>query len=173
MDPESATLDRVGVIDALSQMLLCQPRSFAIAAIDSALNKGLVTVLDVNNMCAGLPARFAVIRDLVDGRCESGTETLVRLMMLAAHLRFVPQVLFAGIGTVDFVVDGCVIVEVDGHEWHDDPDAQTRDYARDARLAALGYTVLRFDYQQVMFEPELVLRAIRTALRMHRNASQA
>ena len=169
IDPDAATPDCVGVIDALAQMIFCVPLPFAIATIDSALNKRLVTLSELSNMFARLPARFAGLLGIVDGRCESGIETLVRLMMLGVELQFVPQVAVEGVGRVDFVVEGCVVVEVDGHEWHDDPNAQARDYSRDARLAALGYTVLRFDYQQVMFQPDLVLAAIRAAVRNHRN----
>ena len=173
LDPDGATGECVSVIDAIAQMALCCPLPFVVAAIDSALNLRLVTMLEVNDMCARLPVRARGIRDRVDGRCESGIETFVRLMMVDHHIRFEPQVTFAGIGDVDFVVEGCVVIEVDGHEWHDSPDAQARDYGRDIRLAALGYTVLRFDYQQVMFEPDLVLAAITSALRNHRDGPSA
>ena len=169
IEPDAATPDCVGVIDALAQMLTCVPLPLAIAAIDSALNKRLVAIHEVNDMCARLPARYEVIRELVDGRCESGIESLVRLMMLDAAIRFVPQVTVERVGRVDFVVEGCVVVEVDGREWHDAPEARARDYARDAALAARGYTVLRFDHQQVMFQPDLVIAAIEAAVRNHRN----
>ena len=100
----------------------------------------------------------------------SGLETSVRLRAIARGWSAEPQVHFHGIGTVDLVIEGCVVVETDGREWHVGETAEARDYARDAALAGIGYTVLRFSYAQVMFQPDVVVRAIESALRMHRRS---
>ncbi len=52
---------------------------------------------------------------------------------------------------VDLMIGERLIVEVDGREHHSDPVAFERDRVRDARLSALGYRVLRFSCNQVMF----------------------
>lgn len=98
----------------------------------------------------------------------SGLETLVRLMVVEAGMACVPQVTFDGVGTVDLLIEDCVVVETDGRLGHDDPIGAVRDYRRDALLTAMGYTVLRFSYRQVMYEPETVLAAIRSAVARHR-----
>ena len=159
-----------GIVDALAQALRCQPKELAVAALDSALYQRLATPAQVGMVFASLPARLAPLAGLVDARCMSGIETIIRLILLELEIPFEPQVTFPGIGTVDFVVAGCVVVETDGHLGHDGTEASLRDYARDAALAARGYIVVRLNYRQVMFERELAVAAILGALRSHRRA---
>jgi very-short-patch-repair endonuclease len=154
----------VSPIDALSQLVRCQPAPLAIAALDSALNSRLLR--SVEPVFAQLPRHYRALQSRIEPRCMSGIETLVRLMIEDAGLRVEPQVAFAGIGTVDFVVEGCVVIETDGRRFHN--DQQHRDYRRDSALAARGYIVLRFDYAQVIYDAGSVMAAIRGALRAHR-----
>jgi very-short-patch-repair endonuclease len=49
-----------------------------------------------------------------------------------------------------------LIVELDGFRYHSDPHSFRRDRDRDARLELKGYHVVRFTYQQVTEEPDLV-----------------
>lgn len=167
IDVDAASLHSVGVRDALAHIIRCQPRMVAVAALDSALYTGRISLADLDVIFASVPAKFADLRDDIDSRCMSGIETIVRLLCLDAGVRCVPQVDFPGIGVVDFVLEGCVVVETDGHSGHASASNQKRDYDRDVALAALGYIVLRFNYRQVMFHPERVMFAIRGALRSH------
>ena len=67
---------------------------------------------------------------------------------------------------VDFLWrDRRLIVETDGYRYHRGRAAFEDDHARDLRLRALGYDVVRLTYRQVMDEPgevASVLRALRT-----------
>jgi hypothetical protein len=45
-------------------------------------------------------------------------------------------------------------VELDGAQFHTDPDARQRDLARDAALASQGWVVLRFTYADVLRDPD-------------------
>jgi very-short-patch-repair endonuclease len=157
----------VSLIDSLAHIIRCQPRPIAVAALDSALFEKKIASADLDQIFGGVPAKFRLLRGDIDARCMSGLETIVRLMMLDAGLSCVPQVWFARVGCVDLVVEGCVVVETDGHRGHDGAEASARDYARDTELAALGYIVLRFNYRQVMFQPDAVMAAILGALRSH------
>lgn len=49
-----------------------------------------------------------------------------------------------------------LIVEVDGGAFHLPKPARENDYERDADLVAAGWRVVRFSYDQVMYEPEIV-----------------
>jgi very-short-patch-repair endonuclease len=69
----------------------------------------------------------------------------------------------------DYVVDflwrrACVIVETDGYRYHSGRAAFEHDYARQARLIALGFEVLRFTWRQVVDEPGEVVAALRARL---------
>jgi len=154
--------------EALTHIARCQPRGLALAAFDSAVHQGLVGPAGLDGVFAALPAKLAYLRPLIDGRCMSGIETLVRLMLLDAGIPFEVQARFRGIGTVDFLVGGCVVVETDGRLGHDDAVSRARDYGRDAALVRLGYSVVRLNYAQVMFDPAGALATIVAALHSHR-----
>ncbi|MGZ4736095.1 MAG: DUF559 domain-containing protein [Acidimicrobiia bacterium] len=66
------------------------------------------------------------------------------------------------IGRVDFLFRGArIVVEVDGAEFHDGLVDRRNDDARDARLIAAGWTVLRFRWDDVVHHAGDVARAIR------------
>jgi very-short-patch-repair endonuclease len=67
---------------------------------------------------------------------------------------------------VDFLWrDARLIVEVDGWESHRTRSAFEEDRARDARLAVLGYEVVRFTWRQVTDQRRQVAETIRALLR--------
>jgi very-short-patch-repair endonuclease len=69
------------------------------------------------------------------------------------------------IGRVDFAwPDLRLVVEIDS-TFHDGPLDRRRDSTRDARLAALGYLVLRFRWPELVTNPDGVLRKLRRAAR--------
>lgn len=57
-----------------------------------------------------------------------------------------------------------IAIEVDGFSAHSSPDAFQRDRTRQNRLVALGWTVLRFTWADVVQRPAEVAQTIRTAL---------
>ena len=54
---------------------MCQPKRDAVASLDSALNRGVVSPSLLEPMLAQLPQVYAGLLQLVDGRAESGLET--------------------------------------------------------------------------------------------------
>jgi very-short-patch-repair endonuclease len=52
-------------------------------------------------------------------------------------------------------------IEVDSYTWHMDRKAFERDRRRDNELRALGWTVFRFTWAMLRFEPERVIDLIR------------
>lgn len=164
---EEANRACVGVVDALIQAVRCQPARHAVASLDSALNKGVIALADLAEIFGALPARFGVLRDLVDGRAQSGPETLVRLMARSLGCRVELQVRFDGVGYVDLLLDGWLVVECDGKEFHESWAQQVTDRRRDLRLAALGYVCVRFTAAQILYHPEEVVAALRGLLAAH------
>jgi very-short-patch-repair endonuclease len=57
-----------------------------------------------------------------------------------------------------------VVVETDSWRHHGHRSAFESDRAKDARLQALGYRVLRFTWRQISEDPDFVARALRAVL---------
>jgi very-short-patch-repair endonuclease len=57
-----------------------------------------------------------------------------------------------------------VVVELDGLQGHRSRAQIERDRMNDLRLRAAGYTVLRYTWEQLTKEPELVLSDLKLAL---------
>ena len=165
--PDHASSASIGIIDAMIHAVVCQPPDFAVASLDSAVRFGLITPMQLDVVFFHVPARLHHLRQQIDSRSESILETLFRLQLRRLRLPYALQVEFRGVGRVDFVIAGRVIVETDGASFHGEPTA-ARDYDRDLKLVALGYLVIRLNYRQVVFEPEAVMAAVRMAVASHR-----
>lgn len=138
------------VIELARQVLLCCDRETAIAIIDSALNKRMLSLSELARVVASLPDRFSDVLGSVDSGSQSGLETLCRLRLTRPGLRIRTQVQIEGVGRVDLVVGDRLVIEADGRDWHDTPDAFRTDRSRDLALARLGYVVIRLSYAQIM-----------------------
>ena len=150
----------VETFDAVVQAVKCQPARAALATLDSALHLGLLRADDLDELFGLLPRRHAVLRKLIDSRAESGPETLVRLMLRTLGAHFDVQVMIPGVGRVDFVVDGWLIVECDSRAFHSTWEEQRRDRRRDQQSAALGYATFRPIAEDIMWNPAEVQAAI-------------
>lgn len=163
MPPPGAT--SVEAFDAVLQAIRCQPPRAAVATLDSVLHLGVLHPDDLDELFRQLPRRHAVLRKLIDPRAESGPETLVRLMLRSLGAKFDVQVRIHGVGRVDFVVDGWLIVECDSEAFHSTWEDQRRDRRRDQAAAALGYVTYRPIAEDIMWRPEEVRAALAGLLR--------
>lgn len=107
-------------------------------------------------LAAALPPRLRGVVSCADGRAESGPESIARCLLRLAGLRVEVLVRLRGVGTVDLVVEGRLIVELDGRTDHEDDEAFARDRRRDLMAATARYRTLRFTWFQVLFRwPEV------------------
>ncbi|MGZ0713158.1 DUF559 domain-containing protein (plasmid) [Coraliomargarita sp. W4R53] len=134
---------RVTIVDALIVATTCQSPRAAVASLDSALHLGLIDEANLAEIFRHVPARRQGLKHLVDARAESGPETFLRLILRALGLSFECQVEIDGVGRVDFVVEGWLVIECDSRAHHGGWEAQVRDRERDLTLAGLGYTSIR------------------------------
>jgi very-short-patch-repair endonuclease len=163
--PASRTPWRVGVVDALAQHLPRITDPFhAAATLDSALNRRLLTTADLDLLMRRMPRRIRRLRRRLDRRAESGLETLLRLAIRDEGWSFESQVEIGGVGRVDLVIDGWLVVEADGSAWHDDHEAIERDRERNSVLVMHGYRWHRFGYAQVMDDLAGCIAVIRALL---------
>lgn len=142
------------------------PFDEALAIADSALRHRSLThaeLVGAGSTVRG-PGRLEVLRVLeaADARADNPFESVLRAIGLdVPGLHLVPQ--------VEIRVPGCrrmrpdlvdrrlkIVVEADSFEHHGSRKALVLDCARYDNLVADGWTVLRFAWEQVMYEPAWV-----------------
>lgn len=137
------SLHAAPLIDAVAHSVRCQAPREALATLDSVVHHGLLTLDELATMFEALPLRFRPLLALVDPSADSGPETFVRLLLRTLGVAYETQVYLDGVGYVDFVVDGWLIIECDSKEFHEGWEKQVQDRGRDIAAARLGYVTVR------------------------------
>ncbi|MFF7293432.1 DUF559 domain-containing protein [Microbacterium sp. NPDC008134] len=150
------------VDDVLLHLYRCRGDEAFFTALESALR--LRKVASLVRLRSRLPASARWLIDLARTDADSGLESLLRLRLHILGIRLECQVSITGVGRVDLVIDGRLILEADGAEYHDGRTARHRDLRRDAVASTLGYESLRFDYAMIVHEWPVVSAAIISAL---------
>lgn len=160
----------------VADILLRHPRLAAVAFLDSALNRGIVTPDDLAAALPMMRRRRGCIdaREYLteaDARAASPLETRVRLRCVDG--RVPPDDLQHVIRDDDgFVIAAAdlawlrpkIIGEADGRQPHGQPEALYRDRRRQNQLAKAGWRVLRFTWSDT-YDPAYIPEVVRSALR--------
>ena len=164
--PSGATTASVAPIaDALAVMAVCQPREATLIAIDSALNRRIASFESLTEAFAAGPEYGRRLLHLADSRHDSGLETMACSRLRALGIRFSVQVQITGVGRVDVLIGECLVLELDGREFHSRDIDFDNDRRRDLLLAAAGYLVLRVSYRQMTEQWDEVERVILSIVR--------
>ena len=151
----------VSVPEALVHALGCQPLIDALVMVDSGLRTGGLTKLELRKRIIGPDSvRRRGLLDLADGKAGSVIETVARLAIRSAGMSVQSQVYIPDVGRVDLVVDGWLVVEIDGYAHHSDRDQFRNDRRRANLLAEKGFVLLRFSYEDVMHRTAQMLAQI-------------
>lgn len=148
-------------LNALFHVARCLPRHDALAVWESAIRKKVVSP----HVLARVEWHSAAARELVavaSSLSDSGLETAVVDGLRPTGLPVRQQVRLCG-HDVDALIGERLVVQIDGFAFHQARDRR-RDIAHDAQLVLHGYTVLRFDFVQILYEWEDVLATILTAV---------
>lgn len=148
--------------DALVHVYACRGAEAFFVALESAMRQRKIGSARLLRARLRASARWLI--DLARYDAGSGLESLLRLRLHHLGIRLDCQVKIEGVGRVDFVVGGRLILETDGAEHHGDPAQRHRDLQRDAAASARGFETLRFDYAQVVHDWPVVEAAIIAAL---------
>lgn len=173
---EAPSHGRDSVGTALDVAIRCLGAEAAIVALDSALERRLITRAELQARFDGRP-RHARLLSRADGTSQAGIETLVRVRLRSRGVRVRTQVTIRGVGRVDLLVGDRLIIETDGRQFHDDAAAFSRDRRCDLTAQALGYLVVRLSYRQITAEwPDVeaqLMRLIRRDEHLWRSRHQA
>ena len=124
----------------------------------------------------GSGALRSCLAEISDGQPPTESELESAFLTLCRKAKLYPQRQVnlrdaSFIGRVDFCfLDEMVIVEVDGRDTHTIRSDFERDRVRDARLAAQGWTVLRFTWRQVTKQSAEVTSAVKKSLSLARES---
>jgi very-short-patch-repair endonuclease len=146
--PRHALIDPV--VNVLEAVARCLPFEEARAVWESAVRRGDAGI----EFLERVRWRTAIARELahtIGGRSDSGLETIFVDRLRPYSLGIRQQVWLDG-HPVDVLIGHRLVIQLDGFEHHSDVRRRRKDIRDDARLVLLGYTILRFDYQQVMFD---------------------
>lgn len=155
----------------LVQCLRTLPDDEALAIADSALRAGELATLKRVHESVGGPGSAKVRRIATAARPEAANpfESCMRAITLTIpDLRMVPQVVISSPhawAQPDLVdVDRRLVIECESFEWHANRAGFRKDVRRYSLLVADGWTVLRFVWEDVMFNAPWVRSTIMRTL---------
>jgi very-short-patch-repair endonuclease len=137
------------------------PFDVALAVADSALRDGVrredLTAAALASPRTGRSKALRVVR-AADGRAANPFESVLRAIADdVPGLCVVPQQPVGDVGYVDLLDQRLrLVIEADSFQWHSTRRAWARDVRRYTCFVRLGYTVVRFTWGEVMFQPEYV-----------------
>ncbi|NJC20989.1 very-short-patch-repair endonuclease [Arthrobacter pigmenti] len=159
------SLPLLGVVDTLVHALQCLPPIDAAVVVESSLRRGDTVKSFIEQRLQGnRNGKARASLSLVTGCAESAIEVVARILFRQAGFHVETQVRIDGVGRVDFLLEGFLVVEVDGDEFHSDRKARNRDRRRNNELTARGYSYLRFSYEDIMFNRDYVVSRVGTVL---------
>ncbi|MET4640170.1 DUF559 domain-containing protein [Mycetocola sp. 2940] len=148
--------------NVLAHIADCQPFESAVVVFDSALRSTALTHAEISRYRTRSPA-FRLLVDATSMLSDSGIESLPKVRLKRIGVEMDQQVVIDG-HPVDGRIGRRLLIQVDGYGPHSGAERRRRDLRQDARLTLMGFTVLRFDYTQVMFDWPFVEATILAAM---------
>jgi len=181
---EATDLDGIAATNPVRTLLDCARLldgdfDWAVAAADAALHRGLLAAGELAKAAAAVhtlrgAARARALPSLCSPLAESPGESLLRLRLRRMGLELMDQRSIAcveGSPRVDFLVEGCLVVEFDGqgkYELDGNPAlAHWQEKLRHDRIVEAGYGMLHVTWAQLWDEGSLS-RRVHSALRRAR-----
>jgi very-short-patch-repair endonuclease len=148
------------------------PLAEALAVADSALRAGHVAQDEIFDAAAKLKGphrrRVRSVVGLADGRAESVLESALRALLIERGIEgFVPQLLVHDNEFSAQLDLGHPLLrlglEAEGFEHHGTRRALVKDCRRHVNLVIRGWTILRFSWEDIMYDAEWVVATIERA----------
>ena len=148
------------------------PYDVALSVADSALRERAVTTEQLVKAAEASPrtgrAKALRVARTADGRAANPFESCARAIAAdVVGLAVEPQVWLDGVGRVDLCdCELGIVVECESFAFHSDAQSLGRDVRRYTSCARRGLVVVRFTWDEVMFEPAYCRQALQDVVRL-------
>ncbi|RNM14794.1 hypothetical protein [Nocardioides pocheonensis] len=176
--PEDVVEGMTGVRRTLVDCMRMLPLEESVPIVDSALRAGDVTHEELKAIAAGMRGRgrtrAILVAERATARAANPYESTLRaiastipgLDVMAQHPVEVSPDLVLHPDLADPVLG--IVIEAESFEWHGRRAALTRDCVRYNTFACRGWIVVRFSWEQVMFDPAYVVTVLVDAVALAR-----
>lgn len=158
--PRHPYLPVAGVADVLLHALRCRPELESLVLVQSAVSQAL---LGPDFLRSRLPGnrngRARQILDLVLPRADSLLEVLAHTHFRRAGLLVRMHVQLPGVGEVDCLINGFLVIELDGGTHLEGRQVKKDQYRNNASMRG-GFLVLRYYYSDVVHHPEKMVAEV-------------
>ncbi|TQJ38808.1 very-short-patch-repair endonuclease [Arthrobacter sp. SLBN-112] len=166
--PPSPLQPVAALADVLIHALRCLPFAESLVMVECAVTRGDMTVDFLRQRLPGhRNGRARAVLDWVDSGADSLLETLARTYFRKAGIQVQPQVYLERVGYVDLLLDGWLVVELDGRH-HAEWKQVQKDHRRNNESVLQGYTALRYYYADVVFRPQEMVEQVLAVLKRRR-----
>ncbi len=160
-----------GVEEVLIHALLCLPMPESVVLVESAVNRGLASpellrrtlLAGTGGATVSVGCALAAL-NLVQPGSSSVLEILARVVFRRFGFDVATQVWISGVGIVDFLLEGCLIVELGGAEVDLHKSQFRSDSGLELAANAAGYQFLRVPYTVAVNRPQILSGRLRRAL---------
>jgi very-short-patch-repair endonuclease len=158
--PPHPTAPLAGLADVVLHALRCLPELEALVIAECAVVQREVPLGFLRDQLAGpRNGRARAVLDLVDLGADSLLETIARTVLRRAGFQVEAQVWIEGIGWVDLLVEGWIIVELDG-KTHEERVQRGKDRVRDRQSQLRGLVTLRYGYADVVHRSGVIVEEV-------------
>jgi very-short-patch-repair endonuclease len=182
--PEDVVDGMTGVRRTLVDCMRMLPLEESLPIVDSALRAGDVTLAELQAIARSMRgrgrARAMGVAAMATARASNPYESTLRAIAATVPgLTVQAQLPIRTSSTVILHPDLAdralgIVIEAESFEWHGKRAALTRDCVRYNAFTMLGWIVVRFSWEQVMFQPAYVHAVLeRVVVLAHRHANVA
>ncbi|MCC9204498.1 endonuclease domain-containing protein [Arthrobacter sp. zg-Y769] len=145
----------------------CLPRLDALVMAESAVVTNAVGLQSLQKEFSGQQDwQVRALLGTIRRTTASPLEVCARFHLLNAGLRIETEVALPGIGRVDLLVDGWLIIEIDGFAFHSSREQYRGDRRRWNAAAAGGWVTLRITAELVLHRPDEFVELVQKARNM-------
>ena len=125
--------------DVLLHALLCLPELESLVMVECAYNRGdIEPSFLLRHLKSKRCGRARSVVSKIERGADSLLETMARVLFRDAGIHTETQVWISGVGRVDFLLEGFLIVEIDGLAFHLEPRQYKKDRRRDNSAMLMG-----------------------------------